>query len=247
MLRPLNKSVEKNFHLNYGRDIIAGWCNEHAGRQDGMKLKVLDIGCGYGADLQNVKSSIADKDLELYGIDYDEQKAEALRHNGINVRVLDIEKDALPFEDGFFDIIIANQVIEHTKEVFWIFSEVSRTLKKGGILIIGVPNLASLHNRVLLLLGEQPTSIETMGPHVRGYTVPSLKRFIETDGYFRVSKVRGSNFYPFPPPVSSVLSKIFPRFAASSFLLVERLGKSGKFISVFDAREFETPYYKGNQ
>ena len=37
-----------------------------------------------------------------------------------------IERDDLPLADGQADLIIANQVLEHTKEIFWIFHEVSR-------------------------------------------------------------------------------------------------------------------------
>lgn len=63
---------------------------------------------------------------------------------------LNIERDPLPFADESVDIFMANQVLEHCKEIFWIFSEVSRCLKPGGCFIIGVPNLAALHNRLLL-------------------------------------------------------------------------------------------------
>ena len=53
--------------------------------------------------------------------------------------------------------MIANQILEHTKEVFWIWHEIARVLAPQGQLILGVPNLASAHNRLLLLLGRQPT------------------------------------------------------------------------------------------
>ena len=87
---------------------------------------------------------------------------------------IDLEKDIFPYDNDFFDVIIVNQILEHTKELFWIFHEATRVLTVGGKLIIGVPNLASLHNRILLLTGQHPTPIKSSSPHVRGFTRPDL-------------------------------------------------------------------------
>ena len=51
---------------------------------------------------------------------------EELKSLGVSVFALHIERDALPFEDGSVDIVIANQILEHTKEFFWIFHQVSK-------------------------------------------------------------------------------------------------------------------------
>lgn len=231
-------------HINYGRDIVLEWCRLYAKKQS-EPIKILDIGCGNCYDLLNIKNTLDPASLQLYGIEYTEACIKTAEDNHINIFNINIEYNKIPVKDEYFDIIIANQVIEHSKELFWIFSEVSRTLKKGGILIIGVPNLASLHNRLLLLAGEQPTSIETLGPHVRGFTAPSLKRFIETDGYFKVQSIKGSNYYPFPVRIARRLSRIFPRSSVSIFVLAVRTQKEGNFIKVLDDRPYETPFYKG--
>jgi predicted SAM-dependent methyltransferase len=85
------------------------------------------------------------------------QYAEKLMGKVDAVEILNIERDSLPFEPNSIDLIIANQVLEHTKEVFWIFDQVFRALKVGGHFLVGVPNVASLHNRLLLLAGVHPT------------------------------------------------------------------------------------------
>lgn len=145
------------------------------------------------------------------------------------------------------DFIIMNQILEHTKEIFWIFGEVSRVLKRGGGCIVGVPNLASLHNRIALLIGRQPTSIRALGPHVRGFTRKDFVKFIETDGYFKAEYFAGSNFYPFPRQVSRILARIFPNLAVSVFWGIRRTGKEGCFIHILDSRFYETPYYRGQE
>lgn len=237
------KIVAKYHYLNYGRTYIQDWCAAFFQIRKRDIYTILDVGCGNGQDLQNIRNATT-KYVALYGIEINESAINVCEESHITVFPIDIEKTAIPVENHFFDIIILNQVIEHTKEIFFIFSEISRILKPDGIVIIGVPNLASLHNRILLLMGHQPTGIEVLGPHVRGFTIPSLKKFIETDDYFHVSEITGANFYPFPPPLSIYLSQAFPGLSASIFFLVEKTGKKGNFIDVLEKRDFETNYFR---
>ncbi len=231
--------------LDYGREVIARWAGEYANGFDSATIAVLDIGLATGTDLLNIKGNLVNRNVRLFGIECYEPNIEEAKQNGITVYPINIEAEAVPAADGEFDIIVANQIMEHTKEIFWIFGEISRVLKKGGIAIIGIPNLASLHNRIILLFGEQPTSIEMLAPHVRGITKPSFIRFITADGYFRVVEVKGSNFFGFRPRVSSVLSKLFPTFSTVLFFLIQRTNKEGNFGAVLESRFFETPYFGG--
>ena len=169
-----------------------------------------------------------------------------MRKNGIEVASINIERDEFPYDDNKFDVVVANQVMEHTKEIFWITSEVSRILKKGGVFIVGVPNLASLHNRFLLMLGMQPTPIRVFGPHVRAFTYGSFKQFFEMGGYFKVESVKGGNFYPFNKTLARVLSKIFPKMSVSIFLKIRRTNKEGCYIDQMRNGMFETNFYVGN-
>lgn len=231
--------------LNYGRYVISMFAKE-AGIGKSA-INVLDIAAGHGDDLENIrKVLVGGPKINLFAIEGYESNINEMKSKGIEVSNINIERDNFPYEDGSMDICCANQILEHVKELPWIVSEVSRILKTGGYFIIGVPNLASFHNRILLLCGKQPTSIKTLGPHVRGYTCNGLKQFIETDGYFEVESVKGSNFYPFPRWIAVPLSKIFSKASVSVFLKAKRTDKEGKFISIFDTRFFETNFYIGN-
>jgi hypothetical protein len=110
---------------------------------------------------------------------------------------------------------------------------------------VGIPNLAALHNRILLLLGVQPTCIEILSAHVRGFTRSGFREFATSDGYFLMEEVRGGNFYPFPPSVARPMARVFPGFSVCLFFLLRRTGKKGNFLQVLDTRYFETPYYRG--
>jgi SAM-dependent methyltransferase len=242
----LAKLKAPTVELNYGREVIAAMARRYARRTAEGELNILDIGLGTGADLLNVAKSLGHPHAKLFGLESHAPHVEAARALGVEVRQADVERSAFPFEPASLDLILANQVLEHTKEIFWIASEVSRVLKPGGLFIVGVPNLASLHSRIMLGLGMQPSPIDVLGPHVRGFTKPGFRRFIETDGYFRVVEVGGSNFYPFPQSLARPLARLLPAFAVSLFFCCQRTGKAGRFLDVLESRFFETPYYRGD-
>ena len=239
-LRRLKSGTEE---LNYGREIIARWAAAHLRDASAPRL-VLDIGVGHGADLANIKRSCPTP-LQLHGIECYPPSVKLAEQQGIAVSSLNIERERFPYPDASFDVVVANQVIEHTKETFFIFSEISRVLKTGGLAIIGVPNLASLHNRVALLLGLQPPGIRVLGPHVRGITKNGFAEFLVTGGFFKLEEFAGSNFYPLPRPVSQWMARLFPGLAVSSFYKLRRTGRSGTFVEALDKHLFETPYYRG--
>jgi SAM-dependent methyltransferase len=234
--------------LNYGREVLSRYALEIAAGKG--ELRILDIGLGSGKDLINIRQKCAAAypglKLDLYGFECYPPNVEAARKEGIQVLAGNVENERFPFGDQFFDIVVSNQILEHTKEVFWIFSELSRVLKPGGYALSGVPNLASLHNRAALLFGLQPTSIEVLGPHVRGFTAPSFIKFVETDGYFVNEAVKGSNFYPFPPSISRHLSRLFPLMSVGIFFKTRRTTKPGRFIEVLKSRFFETNFFAGD-
>ena len=104
--------------------------------------------------------------------------AYALAGKADEIHVANIERDDLPLADGQADLIIANQVLEHTKEIFWIFHEVTRSLRTGGHFLFGVPNICSLHNRFLLLVGRQPTQHKVCSAHVRPFSKGDTLAFL---------------------------------------------------------------------
>jgi SAM-dependent methyltransferase len=209
--------------------------------------RILDVGAGYGRDLM-ATGELLGRSHELYAIEAFPQAVEFLRSRQIDVQSVNLERERLPFEDGFFDVVICNQVLEHLKEIFWTTSELSRVTKVGGKLVIGVPNLGSLHNRLSLMFGRQPPAMRVFGPHVRGYTASGMTDFLERGGFLKVSKIFGGNFYPLPPSTSRLMSNYFPSLSVSSFYVVERV-KDGNFLSILSTPQamelVDTPYFRG--
>jgi len=198
-----------------------------------------------------LKEAFPELEVEIYGIESKQASISMANDNGIISYQLNIEKDPLPFEDEFFNVIIANHVIEHLKEVFWLFSEVSRVLKRNAIAIVGCPNLGSWHNRLALLIGLQPPAIKLLSGHIRGITKPEFKTFIENEGYFQLIGFKGSNFYPLPVTLNKLASNIFPTLTASIHFVIRRTEKPGLFTTTLTSPIAikngigDTPYYRG--
>jgi len=122
------------------------------------KLRLLDAGCGNGK-LTNklIKEALKISSLEVHAVDIlDERCIE----DNIIYHKSDLT-DKLPFDSDFFDIIIANQIIEHLLDKDYFLSECYRVLKKGGIFICCTDNISSWDNIISLLLGQEPLSQHT--------------------------------------------------------------------------------------
>ncbi len=83
--------------------------------------KVVDIGCGYGANKKLVESLGG----EWVGVEPFE--------GGAHTVVADAQN--LPFENNSFDVAIMDAVLEHIPEVEKAIAEVSRVLKPGGLFV----------------------------------------------------------------------------------------------------------------
>lgn len=242
MMTIMNQKRKYSKDLNYGRAIIDKFCQDIT-----TPIKVLDIGAGYGTDLSIVQKH--HPVAQLYAIEAFISFQQNLKDNGITVYGIDIEKGVLPFEDNSIDLIICNQILEHCKEIWWICHEITRVLKPGGTFIIGVPNLASFHNRLLLLIGQQPTCIKNNSAHVRGYTKNDIIKFLNTgfpSGY-QLDSFYGSNFYPFPRRIAMLLAKIFPKMAVGIFFKFTKSTKeyNNEFLNYPRSNKLQTNFYVG--
>jgi len=233
-----------NRSLNYGRAQIDYFCYSKKSKSK----RILDIGAGHGDDLLIAKKH--NPRAELHAIEVYKPYVVELVKKGIEVHSVNLEVDNLPFETESVDIVIANQILEHVKEIFWLFHEVSRVLKTGGNLIIGVPNLASLHNRLSLLFGEQPSCIQNNSAHIRGYTKKDILKLLNScyPGGYNLKQFKGSNFYPFPSFLAKPLASAFPNFAWGIFLLLEKQKSYSKeFLEFPVENQLETNFYLGNK
>jgi SAM-dependent methyltransferase len=93
--------------------------------------KVVDIGCGFGAN----KSIVESAGGEWVGVEPFESS------DGI----IKADAQSLPFNNNEFDVVIMDAVLEHIPDVGKAFSEVSRVLKKDGVFIGYVAFMECFH------------------------------------------------------------------------------------------------------
>ncbi|MEM3512141.1 MAG: class I SAM-dependent methyltransferase [Candidatus Jordarchaeales archaeon] len=158
--------------------------------------RILDVGClAGGAMLPLMKAG-----WECYGVELSDSYKVALER-GVKCVRHNVE-EGLPFEDCFFDVVWAEEILEHVLDTDFLLSEVYRVLKPRGVLILSTPNIASLTNRLKLLLGKYPDHLQYSNNgvgHVRYYTASVLLSQLSRHG-FSVEKLTG-NFLPAPKPL----------------------------------------------
>ncbi len=190
------------------------------GRIEGRDPVLLDVGCWDGEFSSRCGSVLGAS--RILGVEVYDRPARDAEARGLDVARVDLETERLPWPDASVDVVVCNQVLEHLKNIWLPMSEMHRVLRPGGHAVLSVPNLASLHNRILLGLGRQPTSIRVFGPHVRGYTWGEFRQLVERDGAYSVEASRGAGFYPVPSPWSAPLSAVWKGGSHTTILLARK-------------------------
>jgi len=224
----------------YGRHILDQWS------QSITYNHALDLGCGSGSDLMIIKKN--NPKAHCVGVEYSDWAKEQLLKQGIEPITVDLERESLPLADESMDLIICNQIMEHTKEVFWINHEVFRVLKPGGYFYVGVPNVLSLHNRLLGLAGIHPTCVQLCSPHVRAFSKNDTLKFYRNVApqLVGIERFSGSQFYPFPKSIARPLSKALPNLSVSIFFLFKKIVPyQGEFMHWLSDAKLETNYFQG--
>lgn len=96
--------------------------------------RVLDFGCGKGEMVVIGRSN----GLDFYGADvfYKDGKTrlDADRTGLLGREIKEIVDGKLDFPDGYFDMVVSNQVFEHVKDLDQSLREIKRVTKPGGVL-----------------------------------------------------------------------------------------------------------------
>jgi len=118
------------------------------------KKRGIDIGCRGGVNAVFYRQECGVE--EMYGVDIDEIPLGAARARGVRAASWVSGASALPHPDGFFDVVIATDVIEHILDTEAFVSELARVVRPGGTLIVTTPNQAWWWSRLRLLFGKVP-------------------------------------------------------------------------------------------
>lgn len=99
--------------------------------------KVLEIGSGNGLFSEIIKSE------DYRGLEYNDKAIKDASEKGVKLIKQSIE-DYSKNHQNMFDVVCSFQVLEHVPNPYTFVEASLKTLKKGGIMIIGVPALESI-------------------------------------------------------------------------------------------------------
>ncbi len=149
----------------------------------GRGKKVLDVGCLGG----KISSLISSQNNEVWGLELNAAAAAVAERRGIRVKVADVE-DGLPFEDSYFDVVNAGELLGQLYDTKSFFDEAYRVLKDEGLLLFTTPNLNSLENRIrvvtggyLAMVGAYPE--DHFGESVRVFNLSKIRELCKQTGF----------------------------------------------------------------
>jgi len=144
------------------------------------KLKILDVGCGTGANLEMLANF-----GEPEGVDVSDDALEFCKAKGLKVHKGLAEE--LPFEDESFDVVTALDVVEHLDDDIGGLREMNRVMKKSGRALIFVPAF-------MWLWGVQ----DDVSNHRIRYTKKQIVERLEKSG-FEIERATYANWTFFAP------------------------------------------------
>jgi SAM-dependent methyltransferase len=159
----------------------------------------------FGADLTAVNVQAGawpgeDSDVESGDVILEWPVKAGSERFSIDVRVANVERDALGFEAGEFDVALCMEVLEHLGySPSHMFAEIHRALKPGGLLLVTVPNLINIKRTVSMVFNrtsEVPYSgYGIYGRHQREFAPSEVVRLLEACNY-EVLELVTANVWP---------------------------------------------------
>jgi SAM-dependent methyltransferase len=179
---PILYRVEQSHWWYQGRRrIIAGFVEDICRRVTDRRPRILDVGCGTGANLLLLSTY-----GHAEGVDISEDALAFCRERGLD-KVKHGAGEELPYEDGTFDLVTAFDVVEHMDDDVAGLREMRRVLRPNGRVLLFVPTF-------MFLWGVQ----DEVSNHRRRYRLPELRGVLEQAG-FEVERMTYANITFFLP------------------------------------------------
>jgi SAM-dependent methyltransferase len=198
--------------------------------------RVLDAGCGRYLKFCKELSGTA----AMVGIDLETVLETDNRSAPFGVRG-DLGK--LPFQSGYFDMVISRSVVEHLEDPPQVFREFSRVLRPGGKVVIITPNkydyislIAAITpyrlHRSLVSRIFQVSEDDVFPTLYRANTLSSIRRAFASAG-FAPKELKTINHYPaylMFSPILFRLGVLYERITSLAFFRSLR----GSILCVFE-------------
>jgi 2-polyprenyl-3-methyl-5-hydroxy-6-metoxy-1,4-benzoquinol methylase len=160
------------------------------------RMNLLEVGVGYGELALTMRKMYPL--INVYGVEHpcrsylsNSEYVNTMAVSKVKIVGVDLRKGKIPFRDSSFNIVLFCEVIEHLPptDVPAILSELVRVLKHKGVIILASPNLISLINRIVFIMGKTvfapainlDYAEDTFG-HIRLYTTEEIRELAANCG-----------------------------------------------------------------
>jgi ubiquinone/menaquinone biosynthesis C-methylase UbiE len=134
---------------------------------------ILDLGCGFGEFAGVVFGKVET------GVDINKKDLEIALKDGKYRKVVWADARKLPFKNRTYSTVMAVSVLEHIENPEIVIKEISRVLKKGGVIAFSVPTSEIsrhlLMPKILVFFGLRGAARKYIDLHKRAFKHVSLK------------------------------------------------------------------------
>lgn len=171
----------------------------------GVGGNLLDIGFGYGEiEKDIIKNKLK---LNIYGLDFSQSAINIARNNLTGTfrkgNILTVN-----YEDSFFDVILALDILEHfnEKECNIVLQKINRFLKSDGMLIVSVPLNETLRDYKLNL-------------HSQHFSFKKMAKLLLTNN-FSIRKHYAVSAFKRNFILKNVINKIFRIYSPNLLIII---------------------------
>jgi ubiquinone/menaquinone biosynthesis C-methylase UbiE len=167
---------------------------------------VLDIGCGQGWQLAEIRKLCPD--AKLHGMDISPKLVSLAREHVPGGDFQTGDADNLAYADTQFDVVVMTEVLEHLSDPVLALTQLKRVLKPGGWLLMTVPNRDWLRYNWYLNNRKAYQPVDD-----KWYRVSEVRGYLEKAG-FDIRRITGAENCYFsgglPRLLEKAALKVFP-------------------------------------
>ncbi len=181
---------------------------------------ILDIGAAVGSVYSFIENSEA---IDIEALEIVDDFITVLEKRGITPHKIDLDHDqSFPIADNSIDVAICDSILEHTLRPKWLLQEVRRVVRKGGHIILVVPNATSAKLRwnhfrgrnILYPLIDNLFTSDYLRRCSVFYSRSEIQKYV--GGFFTIQQVimldeRSHDQKNVTTLISRLLSKVFPQ------------------------------------
>ncbi|MGI6224977.1 MAG: class I SAM-dependent methyltransferase [Peptococcales bacterium] len=190
----------QKYSLKPTRDLLIAELRKHLlaiNLQENINL--LDVGCGTGQLLEEIKENINHPNLDLSGIDRSIPMIAVAKKKHLTANLQIGDALDLPFSDSQFDIVTCSHSFPYYQDKLRALQEFKRVVKPGGIIFLIQVSENNLYDKLIMKLVKLTT-----GPAA----YPSraeIKEMVKRAGLNLVEQKKLENIFFVPNIILSIL------------------------------------------